>query len=934
MDGITEAEEGSADVSDQQDVASNDDDDGTYPGDVPAAAHCSICERPYDERADRAPKLLLCGHVFCASCMDDRLVEAAEAAEALAESEPGSAASAGSATSAGSLDSSLDGRRVRLSSIGATGVGLDAQRQWSSVGEASAAALEMRRGLALSCPEKDKAKCMDTRVVGPGAGEPPTSAGLPNAAIFQEAINHIMGVSTTDVLCDGCGDEDATCFCETCHVSGEKVFCDECFEQAHAMKKYRAHERRPVAQRLRAGHSECQRHPGHPLDLFCVTHAELICVSCRSTDYDGDHAGDDHTVEAVATAAAAMRVSMKERAAEMLAEEEVLRVEMSKVTASVTALDEAETLARNSVIGAMTKLHEAVDARGRNLLRMLGSIGGGKMDRLSAHRLALASALSGTHSAGLLLEHSTEETTDTALLVREPRVSGIIKRGVPMSRVSHADVHALGKVTVVLPVDVRGVIERSVSEYGALDMPPVRPMWKRRSLVLRSQAGLAKAGFTKTIQDKDQALVAQEAEHKNLKESFTEKVARLEQQLAEAQRQTLLAVTDLRNYRALHDDSAIGAIGGGTGAGDGNGDTGGDGDGDGDGDAGPGSTVAVRMANGTAWLAHIMRFYIAITDPAHPETNPESVSAASNGARVINGQSGGGGVAGASAKSVTFAATTAGTTNADIAAVGRRTGGGQDGVAPHTVMCDVSLLDGRARSAVPLAGGIVVVFRGARVFAIVKAIRSVDMPEIIRLGHESLFLSRLQVGLSRIVNAKRRGSTMPLPHGRSGGINGRGGGMAAGAAGAAGGVGAAGGTGESKEDDLESSDQKRVAEEVSAVEALRVALLGITNLAANNNDCRKAAAAGGGGIDLIVEAMREHPYDLLIQEFGCSALNSVAYRNESHAGIVSSGGVEVVLQAMQRAGSHVDGVRVQQWGAAVLHNLGKDIGLHDGGWWR
>ena len=128
MDGITEAEEGSADVSDQQDVASNDDD-GTYPGDVPAAAHCSICERPYDERADRAPKLLLCGHVFCASCMDDRLVEAAEAAEALAESEPGSAASAGSATSAGSLDSSLDGRRVRLSSIGATGVGLDAQRQ-------------------------------------------------------------------------------------------------------------------------------------------------------------------------------------------------------------------------------------------------------------------------------------------------------------------------------------------------------------------------------------------------------------------------------------------------------------------------------------------------------------------------------------------------------------------------------------------------------------------------------------------------------------------------------------------------------------------------------------------------------------------------------------------------------------------------------------
>ena len=79
------------------------------------------------------------------------------------------------------------------------------------------------------------------------------------------------------------------------------------------------------------------------------------------------------------------------------------------------------------------------------------------------------------------------------------------------------------------------------------------------------------------------------------------------------------------------------------------------------------------------------------------------------------------------------------------------------------------------------------------------------------------------------------------------------------------------------------------------------------NLAPNSNDNQKAIAAAGG-IEAVVAALTQYPDN--VQQIGCNALWGFAANNDNHQkSIAAAGGIEAVVAALME---HRDNVSVQR----------------------
>jgi hypothetical protein len=92
----------------------------------------------------------------------------------------------------------------------------------------------------------------------------------------------------------------------------------------------------------------------------------------------------------------------------------------------------------------------------------------------------------------------------------------------------------------------------------------------------------------------------------------------------------------------------------------------------------------------------------------------------------------------------------------------------------------------------------------------------------------------------------------------------------------------------------------------------------------HNNDQNRVTIAAKGGIDVILEAMQRHSDHAEVQEQGCTALHNLACKNDQNtATIMAKGGIDVIVYAL---GQHSDHTGVLKQGNLVLTNLDNSSG--------
>ena len=104
---------------------------------------------------------------------------------------------------------------------------------------------------------------------------------------------------------------------------------------------------------------------------------------------------------------------------------------------------------------------------------------------------------------------------------------------------------------------------------------------------------------------------------------------------------------------------------------------------------------------------------------------------------------------------------------------------------------------------------------------------------------------------------------------------------------------------------------------LSSAEVQEQALSKLGILAMNSAENKEEIAARGG-IEAAVNAMKEHPTSVSVQEAGCWALLNLAAHAENRVAIAAKGGIDIVARAMS---AHRSSAGVQARGCWALENM-------------
>ena len=97
-------------------------------------------------------------------------------------------------------------------------------------------------------------------------------------------------------------------------------------------------------------------------------------------------------------------------------------------------------------------------------------------------------------------------------------------------------------------------------------------------------------------------------------------------------------------------------------------------------------------------------------------------------------------------------------------------------------------------------------------------------------------------------------------------------------------------------------------------------LMELGNLAVNN-DNNQEMITQLGGISRIVSAMKDHPMNAYVQEYGCAALQKLAENENNKVVIADEEGIARIVSAMR---THPNNANVQEYGCAALRCLAEN----------
>ncbi|XP_070212667.1 transcription intermediary factor 1-beta-like [Littorina saxatilis] len=184
---------------------------------------------------------------------------------------------------------------------------------------------------------------------------------LPTDIITKAAVESRRVLNEKHVcVCDGT--TKATSFCMQCSIK----FCPSCCKVHKMIPATREHEIKQIAtltvDKLAASYqSSCAVHPGRPVEQFCSSHQELICLNCSTSTHR--RCPD---VEGIAGAAMVKRQRLKEQEKELEGKKDELQLQVCQL--DIAAADGLTTFKamKDNVKSTFDELRNILDKRCRD----------------------------------------------------------------------------------------------------------------------------------------------------------------------------------------------------------------------------------------------------------------------------------------------------------------------------------------------------------------------------------------------------------------------------------------------------------------------------------------------------------------------------------------------------------------------------------------
>ncbi|XP_063728832.1 E3 ubiquitin-protein ligase TRIM23-like [Symsagittifera roscoffensis] len=201
-----------------------------------ASPRCKVCENGFSSSGERVPRLLLCGHTLCTSCLS-RLLSSED-----------------NGTSSNNIICPFDRSSTFVPPAGVA----ELNKNFSLLEVLDSSQIE-GRGNASNCTVDSNFSSARLRAHSESVVSPQLS---PNSV----AINR---------KCDENELHVATLYCLTCATN----LCQQCSEIIHSTNTLSKHKRIPICEAPTRQRPQCRLHPGHPVELVCLEPACQIPTS-------------------------------------------------------------------------------------------------------------------------------------------------------------------------------------------------------------------------------------------------------------------------------------------------------------------------------------------------------------------------------------------------------------------------------------------------------------------------------------------------------------------------------------------------------------------------------------------------------------------------------------------------------------------------------